>query len=152
VQKTAAERLQALEHPAIDVLARFLRAPERATTLSAMLHPSTVLKAAKIVLDRAEKLKIGNPPDDTLIDVTKLSSHSCECCRPNCCRSSSAKASGTRDQNTSYKMASLVFWSILAASLMRKTLTPVRQPVRQRAASKWLSMDPWVAWRAVSRH
>jgi hypothetical protein len=73
VQKTAAERLQALEHPAIDVLARFLRAPERATTLSAMLHPSTVLKAAKIVLDRAEKLKIGNPPDDTLIDVTKLS-------------------------------------------------------------------------------
>jgi hypothetical protein len=38
-----------------------------------MLHASTVLNAAKIVLDRAEKLKIGNPPDDTLIDFTKLS-------------------------------------------------------------------------------
>jgi hypothetical protein len=73
VQKTAAERLQALEHPAIDVLARFLTAPEQATTFSAMLHPSTVLNAAKIVLDRAGKTKIGKPPDDTLIDVTKLS-------------------------------------------------------------------------------
>jgi hypothetical protein len=68
----AAERLQALEHPAIDVLARFLTPPDQATTLSAMLHPSTVLNAAKIVLDRAEKLKIDKPPDDTLIDVTKL--------------------------------------------------------------------------------
>jgi hypothetical protein len=73
VQQKASERLLALEHPAIDVLARFLMAPEQATTFTAMLHPSTVLNAAKIVLDRAEKLNIGNPPDDTLIDVTKLS-------------------------------------------------------------------------------
>jgi hypothetical protein len=52
VQKKAVERLRALEHPAIDVLARFLTAPELATTFSAMLHPSIVLNAAKIVLDR----------------------------------------------------------------------------------------------------
>jgi hypothetical protein len=73
VQKKAAERLRALEHPAIDVLARFLTPPEEATTLSAMLHPSTVLNAAKTVLDRTEKLNTDAPPDDTLIDVTKLS-------------------------------------------------------------------------------
>jgi hypothetical protein len=48
-------------------------APEQATTFSVMRHPSSVLNAAKIVLDRAEKLKIRNPPDDTLIDLTKLS-------------------------------------------------------------------------------
>jgi hypothetical protein len=44
------------------VLARFLTPPEQATTLSAMLHSSTVLNTAKIVLDRAEKLKIGSRP------------------------------------------------------------------------------------------
>jgi hypothetical protein len=73
VEKKAAARLQALEHPAIDVLARFLTPPEQATTLSAMLRPSTVLDAAKIVLDRTEKLDAGRPPDDTLIDVSQLS-------------------------------------------------------------------------------
>jgi hypothetical protein len=73
VQKKAAERLRALEHPAIDVLVRFLTPPEEATTRSAMLHPSTVLNAAKIVLHGTEKLDTDIPPDHTLIDVTKLS-------------------------------------------------------------------------------
>jgi hypothetical protein len=75
VQKKAAERLQALEHPAIDVLARFLTAPELATMFSTMLHPSTVLNAAKIVLDRT-----GHKPTDKLeiqtqqtLDVTIFS-------------------------------------------------------------------------------
>jgi hypothetical protein len=72
VQKKA-ERLRALEHPAIDVLARFLTPPEEATARSAMLHPSTVLNAAKIVLHRTGKLDTDIPPDHTLIDVTKLS-------------------------------------------------------------------------------
>jgi hypothetical protein len=61
VQQKASERLQALEHPAIDVLARFLTAPELATMFSTMLHPSTVLNAAKIVLDRT-----GHKPTDKL--------------------------------------------------------------------------------------
>ena len=75
VQQKAAERLQALEHPAIDVLARFLTAPELATMFSTMLHPSTVLNAAKIVLDRT-----GHKPTDKLeiqtqqtLDVTIFS-------------------------------------------------------------------------------
>src|SRR4029453_9700837 len=75
VQKKAVERLQALEHPAIDVLARFLTAPELATMFSTMLHPSTVLNAAKIVLDRT-----GHKPTDQieiqsrqLLDVNILS-------------------------------------------------------------------------------
>jgi hypothetical protein len=75
VQKKAVERLQALEHPAIDVLARFLTAPELATMFSTMLHPSTVLNAAKIVLDRT-----GHKPTDKLeiqtqqtLDVTIFS-------------------------------------------------------------------------------
>src|SRR4029453_17680974 len=75
VQKKASERLQALEHPAIDVLARFLTAPELATMFSTMLHPSTVLNAAKIVLDRT-----GHKPTDKLeiqtqqtLDVTIFS-------------------------------------------------------------------------------
>jgi hypothetical protein len=38
-----------------------------------MPPPSTVLNAAKTVLDRTEKLDTDVPPDDTLIDVTKLS-------------------------------------------------------------------------------
>jgi hypothetical protein len=75
VQKKASERLQALEHPAIDVLARFLPAPEQATTLSAILHPATVLNAAKIVLDRTghtqpDKLEIES---HQTIDVRTLS-------------------------------------------------------------------------------
>jgi hypothetical protein len=37
------------------------------------LRAGTVLNAAKTVLDRTEKLNIAKPPDDTLIDVTKLS-------------------------------------------------------------------------------
>src|SRR4029453_16589387 len=75
VQKKAAERLQALEHPAVDVLARFLPAPELATMFSTMLHPSTALNAAKIVLDRT-----GHKPTDKLeiqtqqtLDVTIFS-------------------------------------------------------------------------------
>jgi hypothetical protein len=48
VERKAAERLRALEHPAIDVLARFLTPPEQATTLSAIPQPSTVLNAAKM--------------------------------------------------------------------------------------------------------
>jgi hypothetical protein len=75
VQKKASERLQALEHPAIDVLARFLTAPELATTFSAMLHPSTVLNPAKIVLERTghkptDKLEISSRQ---LLDVNILS-------------------------------------------------------------------------------
>jgi hypothetical protein len=38
-----------------------------------MPQPSTVLNAAKIVIDRTEKLDRDITPDDTLIDVTKLS-------------------------------------------------------------------------------
>jgi hypothetical protein len=75
VQQKASERLQALEHPAIDVLTRFLTAPELATMFSTMLHPSTVLNAAKIVLDRT-----GHKPTDKLeiqtqqtLDVTIFS-------------------------------------------------------------------------------
>jgi hypothetical protein len=73
VQKKAAERLPALEHPAIDVLARFLTPPDQATKGPGMPQPSTVLNAAKIVLARTEKLDTEVPPDATLIDVTNLS-------------------------------------------------------------------------------
>ena len=77
VQKKASERLRALEHPAIDVLARFLTAPELATMFSTMLHPSTVLNAAKIVLDRTghkqpEKLEIESRQT---LDVSILSTN-----------------------------------------------------------------------------
>jgi hypothetical protein len=75
VERKAAERLRALEHPGIDVLARFLTPPEQATTLSAIPQPSTVLNAAKIVLDRT-----GHKPTDKLeiqtqqtLDVTIFS-------------------------------------------------------------------------------
>src|SRR4029453_5624489 len=61
VQKKASERLQALGDPAIDVLARVLTAPELGTTFSAMLHPSALLNAGKIVLDRT-----GHKPTDKL--------------------------------------------------------------------------------------
>jgi hypothetical protein len=57
------------------VLARFLTAPELATMFSTMLHPSSVLNAAKIVLDRTghkptDKLEISSRE---LLDVNILS-------------------------------------------------------------------------------
>jgi hypothetical protein len=73
VQKRVNERLRELEYPAIDALARMLEPPSPNNLYVAALRAGTVLNAAKTVLDRTEKLYIAKPPDDTLIDVTKLS-------------------------------------------------------------------------------
>jgi pyruvate/oxaloacetate carboxyltransferase len=75
VQKKAAERLLALEHPAIDAMARILDPKQTAWTRATRLSASTVAAIAKDVLDRTghkqpEKLEI--EPRKT-IDVRRLS-------------------------------------------------------------------------------
>jgi hypothetical protein len=50
-----------------------LEPPTPKDLYAAALRAGTVLNAAKTVLDRTEKLDAGRLPDDTLVDVTKLS-------------------------------------------------------------------------------
>jgi hypothetical protein len=75
VQKKAAERLLALEHPAIDAMARILDPKQTAWTRATRLSASTVAAIAKDVLDRTghkqrEKLEIESRQT---VDVRTLS-------------------------------------------------------------------------------
>jgi hypothetical protein len=72
VQKKAKARLRELEYPAVEAIARILEPPGPKNPHAAALRVSTVLNAAKIVLDRTLDDE-DEPPANTLIDVSQLS-------------------------------------------------------------------------------
>ena len=64
--------LCSLESPAVEAIARILEPPSPKNSHAAALRAGTVLSAAKIVLDHILDDE-DEPPANTLIDVSKLS-------------------------------------------------------------------------------
>jgi hypothetical protein len=72
VQRKATDRLRELEYPAVEAIARMLEPPSAKNPHAAALRASTVLGAAKSVLDHTLDEE-DKPPANTLIDVSTLS-------------------------------------------------------------------------------